>query len=58
MAGDSTSYLIGYHGKDILPPYLQKIFEKLCGWCLAHPQPWLIPLVLFLYGSLIPLLLI
>lgn len=51
--GDSTSYLIGYKGRDIVPVYFHRIFDRFCGWCLSHPS-WLVPTVLFLYGALIP----
>ena len=53
MLGDSTSYLIGYKGRDILPSHLQRIFQKLCGWCLTRPS-WLVPVALFSYGAFVP----
>lgn len=51
--GDSTSYLISYKGRDIMPPHLQKIFQKFCGWCTTRPS-WLVPAALFSYGALVP----
>lgn len=51
--GDSTSYLIGYTGRDIIPSRLHRVFDRFCSWCLSHPS-WLVPTVLFLYGALVP----
>lgn len=51
--GDSTSYFVGYKGRDILPSNLQRIFQKFCGWCITRPS-WLVPLVIFSYGAFVP----
>jgi len=51
--GDSTSYLVGYKGRNILPLYLQRIFQKFCGWCITRPS-WLAPLAIFSYGAFVP----
>lgn len=51
--GDTTSYFIGYSGRDILPSNLQQIFQKFCGWCITRPS-WLVPLAIFSYGALVP----
>ncbi len=52
MAGDATSYYIGYSGKILVPRPVQRILEKFCSFCLAQPK--LLPLGFFLYGSLVP----
>lgn len=52
--GDSTSYLVGYHGRHILPANLQKIFHRFTKWCIKGPV-WLTSLAIFLYGAFIPL---
>ena len=54
ILGDTTSYLVGYHGRRILPAQLQRAFQKFCGWCLTRPS-WLVPGALFLYGALVPI---
>ncbi|MDO8508047.1 MAG: VTT domain-containing protein [Nanoarchaeota archaeon] len=54
MAGDSTSYLLGYHGGDILPIKLRKLFMKTTNWCLRCSYK-LIFFVFLLYGSIIPI---
>ncbi len=52
--GDTISYFIGFHGRRILPGRLQKLFHRFASWCLSAPVG-LVPVVLFLYGALIPL---
>lgn len=54
MMGDSVSYLVGYHGREVLSPRFQALFGRVYTWALTQPS-WRIPLMLFLYGSLIPL---
>ncbi len=51
--GDSTSYLIGYHGRHIAPGRMEKILHKFSDWLLAHPS-WLTSMTLFLYGAFVP----
>ena len=52
MAGDATSYFVGYSGRDIVPPAIQKILQKFCSFCLARPK--ILPVAFFLYGSFVP----
>lgn len=51
--GDSTSYMVGYQGRHILPSNLQAYFQKFCQWCLIHP-PWLVSTIVFMYGVIVP----
>jgi len=51
--GDSTSYVLGYHGRDIFPRRFQLLLRKVHEWSEAWPQ-WLVYLAIFLYGSLAP----
>lgn len=52
--GDTISYIIGYHGRHILPDRLQRIFDRFAHWCLHAPNG-VVPSILFLYGALLPL---
>lgn len=52
--GDTISYVIGYHGRHILPGRIQSIFDRFANWCLAAPSGF-VPVMLYLYGALIPL---
>ena len=49
MAGDATSYFVGYSGRNVVPLAMQKNLQKFCSFCLAHPK--ILPVVFFLYGS-------
>lgn len=53
MLGDTTSYLVGYHGAAIFPDRIKYSFDKFSMWIHSRPY-WLISLILFLYGSFIP----
>lgn len=52
MVGDTTSYYIGYRGGTFVPQGIQKILQKFCTFCLAHPK--MLPIIFFLYGSFVP----
>ena len=52
MAGDATSYYIGYSGSALVPRRLERILQKFCSVCLARPR--ILPVLFFLYGSLVP----
>lgn len=52
IAGDATSYFIGYNGRQIVPQKIQKNLQWFCAFCLARPK--LLPVAFFLYGSLVP----
>jgi len=54
IIADFISYLIGFHGRNIVPSRYQQLFSRLSSWALDHPNSWLIPLGLFLYGALVP----
>lgn len=54
VLGDSTSYLIGYHGRKVIPSAFQVYFEKFSEWLLTRKYSWLIPIVVFFYAALIP----
>lgn len=55
IAGESTSYLVGYHGRIILSKNYQKIFNKICMHCDKKINTIILSVVLFLYGAFIPL---
>ncbi|MBR9704742.1 hypothetical protein GOV12_04975 [Candidatus Pacearchaeota archaeon] len=55
IIGDTTSYLIAYRGKDVLPKKLSKIFDKLCSFCLNKKYKWYVPVFLYFYGAIFPL---
>ena len=52
--GDSTSYVIAYHGREIIPSRIQKTIDRAYEWSLSHPK-WLASLAIFSYGAFIPL---
>jgi membrane protein DedA with SNARE-associated domain len=52
--GDSTSYLIGYSGREIITGKIQKIFNRLHKWCMKKPKAVTF-LFLYLYSSFMPL---
>ena len=54
VIGDSTSYLVGYSGREILTGKTQLIFKRLYEWSLKKPK-WVLTLVLYLYPALSPL---
>lgn len=55
IIGDTTSYIIGYKGKDILPESGKRIFEGF-GRFIEHPKHKIyVPIFLFLYASVSPL---
>lgn len=54
LLGDSTSYFLGYTGREIISEKLKKLLEKLYNWCITR-KPYLLPIIFFLYGTFIPL---
>lgn len=52
MLGDSTSYFIGYEGRDLIPGKLQNILERIFAFGSRFPRS--LPVFFFLYGSLTP----
>jgi membrane protein YqaA with SNARE-associated domain len=55
IIGDTTSYIVGYKGKDVLPEKGKKIFEKLRVLIDNPKYKKYVPGFLFLYGSISPL---
>ena len=53
LIGDSTSYFIGYTGREIITGRLQLFFKRLYDWCLKKPK-WVLPTFLYVYSSIIP----
>ncbi len=53
MLGDSTSYLLGYAGREVVPGRIVSIFNKLHLWAMKKPK-WTMPLFLFAYGAFVP----
>jgi len=54
MIGDSTSYLIGYTGREIITGRAQKLFKKFYDWMIKKPK-WILPTFLYIYVSISPL---
>ncbi len=52
--GDSTSYLVGYSGREILSGKLMIIFNKLYNWLSKKPK-WMLFSFLYLYTAISPL---
>jgi membrane protein YqaA with SNARE-associated domain len=52
--GDSTSYLFGFHGGEIIPKKYQKKFKKVLKKVLTYPD-YLRTLLIFIWGSIVPL---
>lgn len=52
--GDSTSYLFGFHGGEIIPQKYQKNFEKILKKFISYPK-YLRALLIFIWGSIVPL---
>ncbi len=55
IIGESTSYLVGYHGREILSKNFQKIFNKIYIYANKKQNTVILSIVLFLYGCFIPL---
>lgn len=55
ILGESTSYLVGYHGREILPNRIQALFNKIGAWSSNKSNSIYISIFLFLYGAFIPL---
>jgi len=53
IAGETTSYLIGYTGREVLSGRMVKFAEKVNIWC-SSKHSWLVPIALFFYGIFIP----
>lgn len=53
ILGDTTSYLVGYHGQTFLPAFVQRIFKIFSEWVYILPRGAL-SIILFLYGSSVP----
>lgn len=52
--GDSTSYLLGYYGRHVVPDGLQEELKKVHAWLMARKRAWTVPVFIFLYGSFFP----
>lgn len=52
MLGDTTSYFLGYSGRDVLPPVVKRILQRFFAFCLNHQK--ILPIAFFLYGSFVP----
>lgn len=53
MLGDSTSYLFGYAGREVISGRLNTILGKIHNWFLKKSK-WTIYISLYLYSSIIP----
>jgi membrane protein YqaA with SNARE-associated domain len=52
VLGDSTSYLVGYEGREVIPGRIQGFLGKIYAFGAKYPRA--MPLMVFLYGSLSP----
>jgi membrane protein YqaA with SNARE-associated domain len=50
--GDSTSYLLGYHGRNIVPHALEHIIERISRFFEKHHA--MVPVYIFIYGIIAP----
>lgn len=50
--GDSTSYLLGYHGRAVVPRRMERAVAKLSAFLEKHDR--LLPAYIFLYGAAAP----
>lgn len=50
--GDSTSYVMGYQGRSLVPKHIEPVIERLSHFFEKHTK--LVPLYLFLYGICAP----
>lgn len=53
--GDSTSYVLGYYGHQVVPNGLQEELQKVQTWLTNRKRTWTIPILIFLYGAVFPL---
>lgn len=53
MLGDTTSYFIGYGGREVIPEKIQKYLHKLFAFGAKYPRA--LPVFFFLFGALTPL---
>ena len=53
MLGDTTSYYIGYEGREIIPEKIRKYLNKMFSFGSRYPRT--LPVFFLLYGSFIPL---
>lgn len=54
IIGESTSYFLGYTGREITSEKVKKQLDKFYKWCITR-KPALLPIIFFLYGVFIPL---
>ena len=54
LVGDTTSYYLGYKGREIVPKKLTKHFKKISHWATHEKQKHLL-IFTFLYTAFIPL---
>ena len=54
ILGESTSYLVGYHGRVILSENYKKIFNRLNKYCEKTQNTIILSIALFVYGCFVP----
>jgi len=53
LIGDSTSYLIGYTGREIITGKIAAAVNKIYLWIIKKPK-WVLPTFLYVYSSISP----
>ncbi|MBI2042959.1 hypothetical protein HYT25_01055 [Candidatus Pacearchaeota archaeon] len=53
VLGDSTTYYLGYKGREIISGRIVGIFNKIHSWASQKPK-WVMPTLLFFYGAFFP----
>lgn len=53
MLGDTTSYFIGYEGREIIPDKIKNALQRLFAFGARYPRT--LPVFFFLFGALTPL---
>jgi len=51
LLGDTTSYLIGYHGRGVMPTGAAKLLDRFSGWLLNAKYSRFVPFFVFLYAA-------
>ena len=54
MFGDTTSYLIGYSGRSLLPSRIEQFIRRIYNWLMEKPEP-VTYVALFFYGAAVPI---
>ncbi len=54
VLGDTTSYLLGYYGREVVSGVWQERINRFSAWLVARRYAWVVPLLVFIYASFFP----